>query len=465
MSEHALRETVGGAAVQPANQAFDREISFEEVFGSAEGMEFLGRLAELISREMLLVGGRGEAVAVPADAKTAWTLPRPSKNFLPSNPAVFKSAAGVTSLGVPVFYEGDTMAMLILEEAVLNDKELSRKVKLAVDLIEWFIFVVHQRRMISELHDHAQASSYQELLTKHSQVLESEKKYRDLAETLEQKVEERRKQLENAQHQLVQNEKLASIGQLAAGVAHEINNPTGFVYSNLQSLRKYAQELSEVLSAAKGKAETDKAGAINIFLAKWKEHDLDFVLNDLPELLGQSLKGVERIIRIVRGLSRFAHMNEDRPETINLNELLDSTIELLWNEIKHKVKMVKDYGELPAIKGNANQLSQVFVNLIMNALQAMDKGGLLTVITRPVDGALEIQIKDTGAGIAPEHLSKIFDPFFTTKPVGQGTGLGLSISYEIIRAHGGDIKVESELWKGTTFSLRLPLSGQKEGES
>ena len=449
-------------ASQPKNQAFDREVSFEEAFETAEGKEFLERLSELLSREMLIMGSRGQLIAIPADAQKVWNLPRPAANHLPSNPAVFKNINGLSAIGIPVLYEGDTIALLILDDDVLNDEELGRKVKLTASLIEWFIYVVHQRRMIAELHDHTQAASYEELLKEHQRVVESEKKYRELAETLEQKVEERRKQLANAQQQMVQQEKLASIGQLAAGVAHEINNPTGYVYSNLQSLKKYSQELADTLLALKNQTETDKAKALSAFQANWKEHDIDFILQDLPELLGQSLKGVERIIKIVRGLSRFSHINEDKAEYLNLNELLDSTIELLWNEIKHKAKMVKDYGELPLVKANANQLSQVFVNLIMNALQAMEKDGTLTVSTRPRNRRVEILVQDTGAGIAPEHLSKIFDPFFTTKPVGQGTGLGLSISYEIVKAHGGDIQVQSEQWKGTTFTITLPAADQAD---
>jgi len=447
-----------------AQGAFDREINFAEVFETNESAEFLARLSGILAREMLLMGGKGELVAIPGDSKAAWDLPRPANGSLPSRPTAFKSDSGASSIGLPIYYEGDTLALLICNGAVGDDRELVRKVKLACGIIEWFIYVVHQRRMISELHDHTQATSYAQLLGEHQKTIESEKKYRELAETLEQKVEERRKQLASAQQQLVQQEKLASIGQLAAGVAHEINNPIGFIYSNLQSLKKYADALAALLSEARKNLAQEKSAAAEGFLAQWAAEDADFILKDLPELLGQSLKGVERIIKIVRGLSRFAHVDEDGAEQLNINELLDSTVEMLGNEIKHKVKMVKQYGEIPALKGNPNQLSQVFVNLIMNALQAMDKGGVLTVCTRPVENAVEIQIQDNGAGVAPEHLSKIFDLFFTTKPVGQGTGLGLSISYEIVKAHGGDIKVKSERRKGTTFFITLPLE-RREGRA
>jgi len=445
------------AARQNEPVAFDREVTFKEAFGTEEGREFLARISEIIGAQFLLMGNRGELEQVPSTARELLDLPRPALDQFPIKPTAFKTPNGNSSVAIPLFYEGEAMALFISSDRVIKEKVLAGKVKQAAGMIEWFIYVVHQRRMIAELHDHTQESSYKELLLEHQRVVDSEKKYRELAETLEQKVEERKKELENAQRQLLQQEKMASIGQLAAGVAHEINNPTGFVYSNLQTLKNYHRQLSEVLNLARTLLDSAAPAQKNKFSAKWKQEDIDYIINDLTDLDDQSIKGTERIIRIVRGLSRFSHVNEDQQESFNLNELLDSTVELLWNEIKHKVELVKEYGKVPNINGNPNQISQVFVNLIMNALQAVDKKGTITLGTRLDNGAVEIKIIDTGSGITQENLNKVFDPFFTTKPVGQGTGLGLAISYQIIKAHGGDIKIESELWKGTTFTITLPV--------
>jgi len=441
---------------------FDRDVTFNEIFMSPQGSEFTTWLSALLAREILVVGRNGESVPIPTGAKKAINLPRPPKGALPTKPARIKGTNGISSIGIPVYHEGDTFALLIADGEMFEDKGQLRKLKTAADMIEWYIHVMYQQRMISELHNHTQKSSYEELVAEHERVLESEKKYRELAETLEQRVQKRKKELERAQRQLVQQEKMASIGQLSAGVAHEINNPTGFVHSNLHTLKKYHQKIIEVLKISRSLFESGKKSKDNEFLDLWEQHDLDYVLEDLPVLVNESYKGTERIIRIVRSLSRFSHVDEDEMEWINVNELLDSAVELLWNEIKHKAELIKDYGNLPQIKGNPNQLSQVFVNLIINALQSMDNEGKLTLVTKPVDFGVEIQVEDNGKGMSSENLSQIFNPFFTTKPVGQGTGLGLSISYEIITTHEGDIRVESELWKGTTFYVRLPVEPGRE---
>jgi len=450
------------AAEQDNLPAFDRDVSFNEVFMNSQGSEFISSLCGLLAQEVLVVGREGAAVSFPAEAGGVKKLPRPPKGALPYKPTRIKGSSGVCSVGIPVLHEGDTFALLIVDEGVLEDKELQKKVKLATNMIEWYIHVIYKQRMISELHDQTQKSNYEALVLEHERVLESEKKYRELAENLEQRVQERKKELEKTQRQLVQQEKMASIGQLAAGVAHEINNPTGFVNSNLHTLKKYHGKLIGALKIARGIFESGNAPKADAFLGKWKQLDLDYVLEDLPLLVDESLKGTDRIIRIVRSLSRFSHVDEDEWKWININDLLDSAVELTWNEIKHKAELVKDYGDIPEIKGNPSQLSQVIVNLIINSLQAIEKEGNLSITTRPCDFGIEIQIKDDGKGISPENLSRIFNPFFTTKPVGQGTGLGLAISYEIITTHDGEIQVESELWKGTTFNIRLPIEPGRE---
>jgi signal transduction histidine kinase len=443
--------------------SFDREVSFAEVFLGRDSEEFMGWLAELVGVAVLLVGRNGESMVLPAGAESVSRLPHPNKSTLPLKPTRFRDQEGLAAVGIPVFYEGDSFALLVTEEALLEDADVRKRLKLAANIMEWYVHLVHQRRMISELQGQTQAMNYEELLAEHQRVVASERKYKELAQSLEQRVEERKRDLEKTQRQLLQQEKMASIGQLAAGVAHEINNPTGFVNSNLQTLKSYHEAMTALLVLARGLAEKGRDPEEKKLLQGWRENDLDYILQDLPGLVEQSLKGTERIIRIVKGLSRFSHVDKDEEETVNVNELLDSAVELLWNEIKHKATLTKDYENVPPIRANANQLSQVLVNLIVNALQAINREGTITLATRRLPAGVEIQVADNGKGIAPEHLARIFDPFFTTKPVGQGTGLGLSISYEIVKGHGGEIRVESEPWKGTTFFVRLPKGEAKEG--
>ena len=272
--------------------------------------------------------------------------------------------------------------------------------------------------------------------------------------------------------QLLQSEKMASIGQLAAGVAHEINNPTGFVSSNLKTLsdyqddivtlieqyRRLTTDLKETMATAEYPVSiSEQLERIAEFEA---ESDIDFVLNDISDLVKESREGTDRIKKIVLDLKNFAHPGEGKPKYADINKNMESTLNVVWNELKYKAKVVKEYGDLPQVKCYPQQLNQVFMNLLVNAAQAIEKEGEIRIVTRPVNGYAEIKISDTGMGIPEEKLSMIFDPFFTTKEVGKGTGLGLNVAYNIIKKHNGTIDVESTVGKGTTFTIRIPV--QKE---
>jgi len=266
------------------------------------------------------------------------------------------------------------------------------------------------------------------------------------------------RQLEDAQHQLLQSEKLAAIGQLAAGVAHEINNPMGFIRSNLATLRDYADSLLEVVAAyqqAEHLLTADRATSERIAAAKDKA-DLPFLTQDVGNLIAESIDGADRVRRIVQDLRDFSRAGDAEWQRVDLHACLESTINVVGNEIKHKAELVRDYGKLPSVECIPSRLNQVFMNLLINAAQAISEQGSITVSTRCCGDMVEIEIADTGHGIPAEVLPRIFDPFFTTKPVGKGTGLGLSVSYGIVRNHDGEIDVASQPGN-TVFTIKLPV--------
>ena len=272
------------------------------------------------------------------------------------------------------------------------------------------------------------------------------------------------KKLEQANNQLLQSEKMASIGQLAAGIAHELNNPIGFVHSNLGTLEGYLRDLMFIIESY-DRALDDGASPENREIARIrmdeirKERDFDFVHEDIFQLVSESRDGLDRVRRIVLDLKTFSRVGSQDWEYANLNQGLESTLNIVWNELKYKCTVNRDFGDLPLVYCLLSQINQVFLNLLVNAGQAIDEKGEITLRTaRRGEDEVVIEVSDTGKGIPPENISRIFDPFFTTKPVGKGTGLGLSLSYSIIEAHHGRIEVESQVGVGTTFRVVLPIA-------
>ncbi|MEN8182840.1 MAG: ATP-binding protein [Myxococcota bacterium] len=285
--------------------------------------------------------------------------------------------------------------------------------------------------------------------------------------------------LKQLERQVSQSEKLASIGQLAAGVAHEINNPMGFIHANLAQMSEYVADLRRLWEAvlelrkamAEGDAQTTARSAEKLERLD-AELDSGFLFSDLAKAVRESQEGSERIRHIVQDLRAFSH---DRAEASpsDLNRCLDSTANIAWTMMKHTVELDKDYAELPLVTCHPRQLQQVFMNLIVNAAQAIEAGaasgagaprGRITLRTRCEGEQVVISVSDSGVGIPPEHLDRIFDPFFTTKEVGEGMGLGLSTSYDIVRRHGGTLSVSSTAGRGACFEIRLPQQMQEVSE-
>ncbi|UOD28114.1 PAS domain-containing protein [Massilia violaceinigra] len=271
--------------------------------------------------------------------------------------------------------------------------------------------------------------------------------------------------LSMAQEQLVQSEKLASIGQLAAGVAHEINNPIGYIFSNFGTLQSYLDQLFDMLHVyqdAESEASPETAARL---AAMRKTLDLDFLRDDIPVLMSESKEGIARVRHIVQDLKDFSRVDANQEWVwSNLHGGIDSTLNIVSNEVKYKADVVKQYGAIPDIECLPSQINQVIMNLVVNAAHAMsERRGTITLRSGTLgdsgsDGEqVWIEIADNGSGIPRENLTRIFDPFFTTKAVGKGTGLGLSLAYGIIQKHHGSIDVDSEIGRGTTFRIVLPV--------
>lgn len=329
------------------------------------------------------------------------------------------------------------------------------------------------------------------LIEEHNRRAQFEQELLELNNQLEQRVErrtlklqEQNEKLEQVNHdlaetqqQLVQSEKMASVGQLAAGVAHEINNPLGFVLSNLNTLKGYVDEYQEacqlVIQFLDATEQPKRRNIANKMLNHFKDAEFDYLDEDSDEILTESIKGLGRITEIVKNLKQFSRADSDDMHECDINECIKTALNMVSNEVKYHCTINTDLAPLPATMGNMGKLIQVFTNLLINGGQAIASGlddsngnsmgggktsGKIDVKTYQKIDTIYVEISDTGKGIPDDILDKIFNPFFTTKPVGEGTGLGLSICYDIIQEHGGDIRVASAVGQGTTFTITLPMS-------
>ena len=292
----------------------------------------------------------------------------------------------------------------------------------------------------------------------------------ELNRRLEEKVDERTRalqesgeevqqayqELKETQVQLVQSEKMASLGQLVAGIAHEIKNPLNFIYGNTDFLKKYVGKLRDLIQFYEERPDLDEGTKRNAEAFR-EELNYAFVTEDLDRLIENFEEGAERIHAIIGDLRAFSRMDVDQTRSVDIHEPLDLALNLLQNEYRDRVRLHREYGALPKVECHPVRMSQVFMNLLSNACQAIPDEGDIWIRTQSQNGSVVIEIEDNGQGIEEKHLGKVFEPFFTTKPVGQGTGLGLSISYGIVQQHSGSISVESESQQGTRFRIELPV--------
>lgn len=339
-------------------------------------------------------------------------------------------------------------------------------------------------QVICSAHDITDIKKTQELLAANRELATVNDKLLETNQALQKEIIERKlaeerlekayTQLKNAQTQMVQQEKMASIGQLSAGVAHEINNPMGFIISNLSSLKGYTNKmitfmkgqdeiLEELAKVCNLENSNEKMASLFQQLQTAKRNQkIDYIMEDTKDLIQETQEGADRVKKIVQDLKGFARVTIDDIMVADINAGLESTINIIWNELKYKTKLEKDFGDIPLIKCNMGQLNQVFMNILLNAAQAIVAQGEIHIKTWEENENICIAITDTGCGMPPEVINRIFEPFFTTKEVGKGTGLGLSISYEIIKKHGGEIKVDSQIGSGTTFTIKIPVADRYE---
>ncbi|MCF7950356.1 MAG: GAF domain-containing protein [Spirochaetaceae bacterium] len=298
---------------------------------------------------------------------------------------------------------------------------------------------------------------------------------KELNSELEQRDRERReklvdyvKRLNKANEMVVQQEKLASIGRLSAGIAHEINNPVGYIVSNITSLTEYIEvffrlyeRCVDLLSMVEAEGtQKMKELAIEIHELQEKE-DFEFIREDVEALMVETTGGADRVKKIVTELKNFAHRDDSEKKPVNLSRLIERAMRVVHHEMKYTCEVQNEFAELPEIRARENQIMQVLINILVNAVHSLpEDDGLIRIYTFRDGHYAVIRIEDNGSGIEGEHLAHIFEPFYTTKDMGKGTGLGLSISLDIINDHGGTIDVSSTIGKGTTFDVKLPISGE-----
>jgi two-component system NtrC family sensor kinase len=372
----------------------------------------------------------------------------------------------------PLKYELETKGYLAIPASRDEADGLPAFGQLCINTLQKIMHLKHQTMMTSGLHGMVVEESYARLEEKAAQLAHSEEKYRSLAANLQIEVQHKAAEIKTAHVYLMQQEKLAAIGQLAAGMAHEINTPLGFMISNLNSLKDYVQDVTDLLGGYRKLVELSKAGITDgsivhfenqarIVTALETDLDSDFLLADMVALADETAEGASRIQKIVGDLKRVARPGEKEQELIDVAESIDAVLTILANRIGEGLTIGKDYKAVPLVPGVAQEMNQVWLNLLLNAVDAMEGNGTLNITVQTVDSFVEVKVSDTGCGIPEEHLSKIFDPFFTTKPVGSGTGLGLHLSFQVVNKHGGQISVISNPDHGTTFIVRLPAMENK----
>jgi signal transduction histidine kinase len=354
--------------------------------------------------------------------------------------------------------EGEPQGMLVIAVYPATGSGADALALLVRDALQLTVTNNLKRMLTTEMHTTIVQESYDQLVETNQRLVESEGRYRVLALQLERKVEERTAELQKAYSRMLQQEKLAAVGGLAAGMAHEINNPNGFVRSNLETFSRYFQKMKEIANyyqllianntpLPQLQQETER---------KRRELKLEYVITDSAALLAQSIEGSDRIARIVADLKSFSHVDEAGESDADLNTELERTLSVLAPQLPSDTEILRDLQPLPLFGCNPGLLCQAFLNIIQNAVQSRADGLQVQISSRYLDDEIVIRIVDNGCGIPAHNLTRVFEPFFTTREVGRGTGMGLTIAREIVRDAGGSVEIDSLDGSGTTVTIRFP---------
>lgn len=452
--------------------SFDKEYGIQELLPDSFAEELLNGLSDGVAAAVVKPDGSAYFgdISFSKDLFSA-LCSRKNKNCYTA------SVARGAMTAFPITHELETIGFLVLLHK--DDSSSSRELLMtlggfAIRAIQKIITLMYRYKMTAGLHGQVVEESYLRLKKKTAALVRSEEKYRRLAENLEVEVENKTREIKDAQLLMLQQEKLASIGQLAAGMAHEINNPIGFVISNLSTLKSSTKDMARLIDLYDQLA--GQIGGENLLEIKEKscrpklleienlrkQTDIEFVIEDTADLINESLEGAKRVKDIVQNLRNFTHPGIETIESANINDCLEATLAVLSNLCAPDIEIDRRYGQqLPNMSCNIREINQVFFNILKNAFQAVKKSGRITIRTGYDGDSVIVRFTDTGEGIEKEHLGRIFDPFFTTREVGEGAGLGLTQAYNAIRSYGGVINVESTKGTGSTFTVKIPIKPLK----
>ncbi len=450
-------------------EEFDREYSLEDLLPIPMAQALLGEMDGCPNASVLLPDGRVYVGQKPTPLDNQSHFNGLARNN--SSEPIFLTEGDHHILLFPLVHEVETMGFLALDfdEDLAVDTRFVSLSRLAARAINRMIYLNYQKRMTAGLHGQVVTDSYNRLKQKTARLAQSEEKYRLLAENLEVEVERKTREIKANQLLLLQQEKMAAIGQLASGMAHEINNPVGFVISNLNTLRANIRDmghlighynrLTQLLSGKPSGPET--ANRIKEQLTALddlcNEIDIDYVIKDADSLIDESLDGAQRVKIIVQNMRDFTHPSIDTAESTDINKCLEITLAVLSSYLSDDIVIKRDYGDIPHVHCHLREMNQAFFNILKNALQAVGDGGEIRICTRHDHHVVTVVITDSGPGIDATSLGRIFDPFFTTREVGSGTGLGLTQAHNTLKSHGGTIAAESTPGKGSTFTITIPI--------
>jgi two-component system, NtrC family, sensor kinase len=405
--------------LQPVLQQFDRDLSLRDLLHATDAQALVQALDLLLGQPVRILDLDNSVVA--------------------GSKQVGVDAACVA---VPLTVQLDTVGFLEAAGPL-------PRVQAAASMVEQVLRAGARYCMAADLHMESVRSDHQRFQDEHAALLASEARLRELSDNLDRRVNEQVRTIEDSQRSMYQAEKLASVGQLAAGVAHEINNPLGFLRSNLHTARAYIK----TLSALEPLVESDHGQAWTM----WHKQGLNELLTDFDALLSENIHGTDRVTKIVSDLKSFASMDSGADDLLDLNDNLRVVCNVAQAHAPAGACILTDLQALPLLKCQAGRINQVFLNVLLNAVQALEPGGEVRVASAFVGDEIMIAFKDNGCGIPSEELGRIFDPFFTTREVGSGTGLGLTVSRDVVRSYGGILDVQSEVGAGTSVTIRLPL--------